>query len=194
MYIVTVGVSVKHQKQNDSVDLDVIAHYAKVKYIFFYMPERLKFIFWFYSIITVTDILGDVQVKIWAWSKENVPNAKCKQQSTRSSYSCSLISVFTVCHHNQFSFKGNIYSLRGLNYGKIACLFFLKKLFFKRKVFAPLGKWLVSEQWVLLYLDCEMPGSNLTGGGIPLMTLWHFIAQSLSLYPSHHLHHENMPI
>ena len=47
MYIVTVGVLVKHQKQIDSVDLDVIAHYAKVKYIFSICLKGLSLYFGF---------------------------------------------------------------------------------------------------------------------------------------------------
>ena len=36
-------------------------------------------------------------------------------------------------------------------------------------------------------LDHNDPGSDPAEGGVHLMTLWHFIAQTLSLSPLHHL-------
>ena len=45
------------------------------------------------------------------------------------------------------------------------------------------AKWLA-----LLASDLEVLGSNPTGGRIQLMTVQHFIEQSLSLSPFHHLH------
>ena len=40
---------------------------------------------------------------------------------------------------------------------------------------------------VLLTLDHKVTGSNPTGGGIQLMTIWHFISKSLLLSPFHRL-------
>ena len=43
-----------------------------------------------------------------------------------------------------------------------------------------------SGQWLVLQTsDYEVLGSNSAGGGIHLMTVWHFVAHSLSLSPYH---------
>ena len=40
---------------------------------------------------------------------------------------------------------------------------------------------------VLPTSDCDILSLNLTGGGIPLMAVWHFITESLSLSTVHQL-------
>ena len=43
------------------------------------------------------------------------------------------------------------------------------------------------ELWLVLQiLDHEVSGTNLPEGRIQLITVWHYIAQNLSLSPFHH--------